>query len=427
MAKQQIVLSEKYLLNALGRIARNPEGYAVLYIKASKLKPKHRHPKFLKILEKFFDGVVGLATGVFFPLSNGDFVILGRGFSQSIIDVAVDKLREGTYNDPILHGKNSSDFAAVFEFPEHFADFYTYIYNLVETGPANQFGAQVEAEKRAIDAGEIDQVLSILEQIDVSELVKRQSVVQIQGANQFKVKSQEFFVAVKDLNMLFEGVDLQANKWLYFYMLQHLDKRVLKSFFAAQLKQWPDEICVNLNLNSVYSQEFIDFAKEFSKRGHKIIVEVQLIDVFNNLPLYFEVKEILGRGNHKILIDGVNLPSLKLMNIKNLNPNMVKIFWETLMEHSENNEEVRQIIELLGRDNVVLAKCDSSQALSWGLRHGITSFQGPYMDNIEVSVVRQQCPNVSYCSMKECLRRKRLLSGKEHECCLQRDVLEKLL
>lgn len=427
MAKQQIILSERYLLSALDRIAKNPSGYAVLYISASKLKPKHRHPKFLKILEKFFDGVVGLSTGVFFPLSNGDFAILGRDFSQAVVDEAVNKLREGTSNDPILHGRKSSDFAAVLVFPENFASFYNYVLGLIDNHKNIRVQETFEPIKRPLEAGEVGEVLKVLDQIDISELVKRQSVIKILGANQFKVNFQEFFVAVKDLNQLFEGVDLQENRWLYFYMLQHLDKRMLQSFFQAKIKQWPEVISVNLNMQSVYSQEFISFAQLFSQLGHKIVVEVQLIDVFNNLPLYFEVKEILGRGGHHILIDGLSISSLKLLNLNNLKPNMIKFFWEPLWEFSSENEDVKKVISNLGKENVILAKCDSSQSLSWGLRHGFSSFQGPFMDNLEVTMLRQSCPDVAHCTVKECLKRKRLLSGREQDYCTQKDILEKLL
>lgn len=427
MAKQQLVLSEKYLLSALDRIARNPAGYAVLYISASKLKPKHRHPKFLKILEKFFDGVVGVSKGVFFPLCNGDFALLGRDFSQADVDKAVNKLKEGMSNDPILYGKDGRDFATVFLFPDMFSAFYNYVVNLTESNNPDNLPEPPEPEKRPLEAGEVDNVLEVLEQIDISELVKRQSVIKVLGANQFKVFFQEFFVAVKDLNLLFDNVDLQASRWLYFYMLQNLDRRMLQAFFSANLKQWPELISINLNMKSVYSQEFVVFAKQFLQQGRKIAVEVQLIDVFNNLPLYFEVKEILSRGGHRILIDGVSVSSLKLLNMKALNPDMIKIFWEPLWEFAPDSKEVKDAVALLGKDNIILAKCDSPQALSWGLRHGIACFQGPFMDNIEVAVIKKQCPNVENCSTAECLKRKRLLSGREREKCVHKDILEKIL
>ena len=180
-------------------------------------------------------------------------------------------------------------------------------------------------------------------------------------------------------------------------------------------------------MQSVYSQEFINFAKQFLQQGRKIVVEVQLIDVFNNLPLYFEVKEVLSRGGHKILIDGVSTSSLKLLNLKSLNPDMIKIFWEPLWEFAPESEDVKNAVALLGRENVVLAKCDSAQALSWGLKHGIANFQGPFMDNLEVAFIKKQCPNSAQCTVKECLKRRRLLSGKEREKCTCKDVLEKLL
>ena len=124
MSRQQSTKNERYLLDALDRISKNSYGYAVLYVSISKLKPKHRHPDFVKILARLFDSVVGNARGYFFIMSNGDFVILGKNITQETVDEAVAKLRQGLSADPILHGKDSSEFATVFEFPANFAAFY---------------------------------------------------------------------------------------------------------------------------------------------------------------------------------------------------------------------------------------------------------------------------------------------------------------
>ena len=127
MNRQQSSKAEKYLLDALDRISKNSYGYAVLYVSISKLKPKHRHPEFVKILGRLFDSVVGNARGYFYIMSNGDFVILGRDITQETVNEAVDKLRQGLSSDPILRGKDGSEFATVFEFPENFATFYKYV------------------------------------------------------------------------------------------------------------------------------------------------------------------------------------------------------------------------------------------------------------------------------------------------------------
>ena len=89
MSKSTNTVVEQYLLDTIDRISRNPEGYAALYIYVSKLKPKNRHPAFLKVFAKFFDSLATSAKGALYVLSNGDFVILGRGITQEIADAAI--------------------------------------------------------------------------------------------------------------------------------------------------------------------------------------------------------------------------------------------------------------------------------------------------------------------------------------------------
>ena len=218
MSRQQSSKAEKYLLDALDRISKNSYGYAVLYVSISKLKPKHRHPEFVKILGRLFDSVVGNARGYFYIMSNGDFVILGRDITQETVDEAVAKLRQGLSADPILHGKDSSEFATVFEFPENFATFYKYVEEMLVSDVQQDDGELLPA-KRPVEAREIDNVIAELDEIDIAELVKRQSVIRIKGAGKFDVLFQEFFVAVKDLSLQFDrNLDLVANRWLFLYM-----------------------------------------------------------------------------------------------------------------------------------------------------------------------------------------------------------------
>ena len=123
MIKSKNIMSEKILLDALDRVAKNSLGYTVLYVNISKLKPKNRHPQFVKIIAKLFDSVVGTTKGVMFVLSNGDIAILSKNTPQDIVDEAVKKLRTGLASDPLLV-HDSRDFALVYEFPRDFMVFY---------------------------------------------------------------------------------------------------------------------------------------------------------------------------------------------------------------------------------------------------------------------------------------------------------------
>ena len=210
-------------------------------------------------------------------------------------------------------------------------------------------------------------------------------------------------------------------------MTQALDKKTLASFFSAALKKWPNHISLNLNLSSVFSREFIDFARNFLRPEQKVFVEVQLVDVFNNLPLYFEAKEILNQGGHKIVLDEVQPAALKMLNLNTLKPDMVKLFWEPLLEFEPFNPKYKEIIDIIGKENFILAKCDSQAALKWGISYGITAFQGPFMDNVETAVIRGKCPDADKCSVQQCLKRRKSLSAFMKAGCSQPEILEDLL
>ena len=418
---------EKYLLDALDRVARNSVDYSVLYVNISKLKPKNRHPEFVKIFARMFDSIVGVIRGQMFVLSNGDFAILGKNITEDTVDEAVKKIRLGLSSDPVVHGRSTKDFAELYYFPEDYTSLYVKIQNMYEDDnyevPENP-----DEGKRPIRADEIDDVIAQLDTIDIPEIIKRQSALQIVGPGKFRVAFQEFFVAVKDLSAhLDKSLDLLASRWLFLYLTQTLDKKTLNAFFSSDIVNWPRQISLNLNLSSVFSHEFVNLAKNFLKPDQKLIVEVQLMDVFNNLQLYFKVKDILHAGGHKLLIDTVSPSSLKLLNLKRLDPDMIKVFWEPLLEYDANNEMFRQVIENLGADNVVLAKCDSNAALKWGLEYKLNTFQGPIIDRLEVTLLQKHCPDASHCPAADCLRRKRLLWGNFRDECTQKEILEELL
>lgn len=424
MAKAECFAEEKKLLEFLRRIERNQSAYSALYVYVSKLKPKNRHPLFIKVIARLFDGLVGAAEGQLFVLENGDFVVVGKNITSTTINGAVDKLRKCLASDPILMSQEEQAFTKVYIFPEEFIDLGMMIEKMI----TDQISDVSEMQKFAIEADQIDDVVEHLNNINVAGIVKHQSVLRLENTDTFKTLYQEFFVAVKDLSLQYnQSIDLVANKWLFLYLTQALDRKTISSFIESDISFYPKSIGLNLNLSSIFSDEFKALTDKFSNLGRYVIAEVQVADIFNNLNLYFEAKKYLHDRNCKILIDELPLGLLQALDVSRLEPDFVKIFWDPIMEFDGNNDNIKKFVADFGADKVILAKCRDAKAIRWGVKYRIRNFQGPYIDSLEIELIRKQCPKGRFCTAEECIKRRRLITGEERNKCEYKDHLEKIL
>lgn len=415
--------AEKYLMETLERITKNRAEYKVLYVNISKLKPKNRHPKFVKIITRLFDDLVSIANGTMFVLENGDFAILGKNITDKIISDAVDKLRRGLITDPIWTARSSSEFTHVYQ-PEDFDNLYGKIAAMVddENGVTDNI-----IHRNAVDATQIDAVKEHLDMINIVEVVKHQGVIRLENSSNYRRLFDEYFVAVKDLSQNFDkNIDLVGNKWLFLYLTQSLDKKTMASFAVSDVRNKVDKISLNLNLSTVNTPEFINFEQLVKSMNQRIIVEVQPIDILNNMRLYFNVKEKLHRLGHEVLLDATSLEMLNSLNIKALGFDYIKLFWHDLMvEYSSQSEEIMKLFEEIGKNKIILAKCLSEDAVRWGIKNGIRAFQGPYIDMLEVAMIRKNCPNGKRCTAADCLKRKKMISGYFRNMCEYKDILDR--
>ena len=414
--------TEKYLLETLDRIERSKSEYRVLYVNVSKLKPKNRHPRFVKIIAHLFDDLVAIAGGTMFVLANGDFAILGKTITEKVVAEAVDKLRRGLITDPIWTAHSYSEFTHLFE-----PDEFDLLRKRIEEQMLENTAPDAFSYRYPVDAGQIDAVRSHLDEINIVDLVKHQSVLRLESSNSFKLVFDEFFVAVKDLSKRFDpNIDLTGNKWLFLYLTQTLDKKTMYSFMFSDIRNKPKKVSLNLNLSTIFLPEFDDFSKYLTDGGQRIVAEVQVMDILNNLAAYFDAKELLHQHGHEILIDAANIEMLQALNIKRLEADYIKIFWHALMEeYDDDNGDIRQMLKDIGPDKIILAKCLDDKAIRWGISNGIRSFQGPYIDALEVALIRARCPNGKTCSAADCLKRRRQIAGGVRNECPHKDFLER--
>jgi hypothetical protein len=86
-----------------------------------------------------------------------------------------------------------------------------------------------------------------------------------------------------------------------------------------------------------------------------------------------------------VCIDGLHHLHLPLIDRDRLGAHMVKVIWTPDLLDAVNEgqlAEFKAAINRTGVNQVVLCRCDSAQAVSWGQAVGIRLFQGHFVDSL---------------------------------------------
>ena len=88
---------------------------------------------------------------------------------------------------------------------------------------------------------------------------------------------------------------------------------------------------------------------------------------------------------YRILIDGLTPLTLQVIDVSALRSDFVKIWWREdalAIFPARHVSGLRDVINRIGRERVILARAESEQALEWGVEHGIHQFQGRFVDRL---------------------------------------------
>ena len=99
--------------------------------------------------------------------------------------------------------------------------------------------------------------------------------------------------------------------------------------------------------------------------------------------------------------------SLPLVTRGDLGVDLVKLFWGADMAEQLNGphgEALREAVRKMGSERLILAHCDSEQALEFGLSLGITLYQGYLLDTM---LSKDRTRTASARTMSDALARQR--------------------
>jgi EAL domain-containing protein (putative c-di-GMP-specific phosphodiesterase class I) len=393
---------ERLLLEYIERLSRNLEGQRVVQIHLSRLRPYNKRMQHVRLASAAFDAMVSVFEGQSFLLDNSDIIWVGKCPNPTELDAAVMKVRYLFSEDPLTHGTEEDDIA---RFCTWYVLAYQYddVVDLVKQmmrdadrrrrAPPPRAGSSAAAagETKALDPKLLIRVKADFEKFNLARLLHRQPIaVILPNLPKPDVVFHEIYVSIGDLRMaIAPNVDILADVWLFQYLTQALDTRLLALLTGSDDPALTTSFSINLNVSTVLSPAFVNFDASLKHvaRG-TVVVELREIDIFGDIASYMFARDFLHERGYRVCLDGLSHRTIGFIEREKLGIDLMKLMWNpTLVDDlsQRNHAELQDAINRAGRARIIVSRAESAEAVRFGQQLGITMFQGFYVDKLVAS------------------------------------------
>jgi EAL domain-containing protein (putative c-di-GMP-specific phosphodiesterase class I) len=432
------IQAERLLLDTIERLRRNGAGGRAVYLHLSRLLPMNRVPVRLRVVARMFKSLETGHGAAVYTLNNGDLVILGRVLPETEIDLIIHRVRSLFEHDPLTYaGSGQADpddpfvtwyalhsdhraLALAVEAVEQ--ERLAALGSVGSGGMASPYSWSTprDATPEPMGPRALERALDAFTLFDLAPHLRRQPAVRIGQDRYATIAFEEFFASIGGVQKaLCPETVLTSDRWLFQEFSRALDRRVLEILADQPLRDRTGAISLNLNLESTRSPAFRRLVQTLGK-ARKLVVEVQVIDVFADIHAYEETRDTLRAAGHEVLIDGLSPVTLRLLDLRRLAPDYAKVLWNADLATEETADKTAAFaaeVKAVGPERVVLARCDTEAAVLWGLKNGIQVFQGRFIDAVLGTVTMAACPEAWQCLLSQCAaRRAAVVGGARAQC-----------
>lgn len=225
-----------------------------------------------------------------------------------------------------------------------------------------------------------------LRNADISRVLRRQPICAAMPNMPVRRVFDETYINIAHLRkMLRSDADLLSNRWLFRYLTQILDERVLDMLrYNPRAIETP--ISLNFNVDTLLSQAFAKFDAGLKPSAKiSIVIELQISDVFADMPAFVLARDTAQKLGYRICLDGLTNLSFTNIDRERLGFDLVKLQWSPEMDTDITPREKRLLsesVQRFGSNRVILCRCDNQAAVDFGQSLGISLFQGRHLDKI---------------------------------------------
>jgi len=397
------ITHEARLLDDLKQIDEGQRQKGAIRLHLSRLRPENRSVEHLRNAEGAFDELTKTRSAWLYRMRNSDLIVVFDSHYGDMAERAVLKLLKLWERDPLMQ-KFRSDarknrLSSWFDLQTDYDKLLAFAHKQAASSDVVRSKSLqqliIERENRIVDP-ERGQPLSPLElakiedslvRVDLSSFTRRQAVAAFVEEDKAELVFTELFVSIADLReTVMPRTDVTANPWLFQRLTQTLDKRVMAQIARREDKTLVNEgFSINLNCQTLLSEEFITFDEDFAPSNNDVILEMRLEDIFADPESFTFARDYVTERGYRLCVDGLNAQTFKFADPARLGVHYMKLGWTRDLASwigTDVGTALKAMIRERRKGRTILARCDSEAAIQVGRQLGITLFQGRYIDTL---------------------------------------------
>lgn len=413
--------AEVRLTQMLSDLRVQPTGWVAVHFHLDRLLDEYKSEYQIKIALNLINDLLKSHEGFIFLMNDNSIMVMCNKMEMTLQEKLIFQLRYLYMDDPLSYsdsGLENPDFCTVYEVKHNWQAF-----NAVCQQYMAMVARRVPLGHQPVNVGAaalppypvIEQppepVLELPERFPVHDHVPEMNVLKLanleknlRGADlQAAIRRQPICAVFPDMTLrrffdelymnighlrrvLHSDVDFLSNRWLFRYITQILDARMIELISINPARYLDSPVSLNFNVQTLLSSAFSEFDATIpAAKKIAIVIEVPVLDAFADMAGFnLAVSEVQKLG-YRVCLDGLTTISFPSIHRDTLGVDLVKVQWNGELKGDTDSlvyKAMRDAVKAAGSNRVILCRCDNKKAIEFGHELGISLFQGRFIDTV---------------------------------------------
>lgn len=406
--------AEVKLVEKLAILENGGVNWSAIYFAFDQLLEHYRSDYQIKIAMNLLKDLLKDYEGHLYLCKDGTIFLLAEAVPKQLLDKVIFQLRYLFMDDPLAYasdGDENPKFCQLFDVATEMEWLGQRArQKMLDEGrgsrpkaAANSASSSAPAEKPAsliahvkelakhpaklFNATSLATIEKDLARSDLSMVMRRQPICAAIPDMTVRRVFDELYINIAHLRQLLRlEVDLLSNRWLFKYLTELLDERMLHMIRLAPTRYLEHPVSLNLNVRSLMSDFFYEFDASVNPSVKvSVVIEIQISDVFEDMRGFLIARDAVQKMGYRVCLDGLSDISFSQIDREALGFDLVKLQWNAEIAsdlQSPANKRIYEAIRRCGPNRVILTRCDNRKAVDYGQALGVSLFQGRYIDKL---------------------------------------------